>query len=140
MGTIRFIFSLFLIVSALFLSSGVYTYYPGHEYWDNSSAGITVGFIHGAIAPIMLVGSIISEYRIYEPNNSGWFYDFSFILAFLIAWAGTTSSGTKVVNKYYNKNSKEKTSGIKVHEERIDKKISSLVNKGKKVDNKPSKK
>lgn len=128
MGTLRFIFSLMVIVCALFLASGVYTYYPGHENWDNEDAGIFTGFIHGAIAPIMVLGSLISEYRIYEPNNNGWFYDFSFVLGILIAWAGTTKGGTRIVNKYYNRESRE-NSTLQSIEKKIDEKIFGMKNK-----------
>jgi hypothetical protein len=130
MGRFRFIFALILIVSSLFLASGTYTYYPGHENWDSEQPGIITGFIHGVIAPIMVFGSIITDYRIYEPNNIGWFYDFFFVLGFLIAWGGTTTGGTKIINKYYNKQQKE-SSALSSIEKKLDEKISVIKEKSK---------
>jgi hypothetical protein len=102
MGRLSFILSLVLVVGGLFLASGVWTYYPGHEYWTSHRAGVPTGLIHGAIAPIMLIVSIFTSYGIYEANNFGWFYDLFFIIGFLFVWAGGSGSTRNVIKNYYN--------------------------------------
>jgi hypothetical protein len=56
---------------------------PGSgEYGDNNEAGFFSGVWHGWIAPITLIVQIFDEdIRVYEPNNTGWFYDFGFYIA-----------------------------------------------------------
>ncbi len=45
-------------------------------------AGFFRGIWHGWIAPISLVVSLFdSNVRIYEKNNTGWWYDFGFYMA-----------------------------------------------------------
>jgi len=49
--------------------------------------GFWMGLVHGAVAPIALVGSLFSDVRIYAyPNTGGW-YDLGFLLG-LSAWGG----------------------------------------------------
>ena len=56
---------------------------PGSgEYGDNNEAGFFSGIWHGWIAPITLIVQIFDEdIRVYEPSNTGWFYDFGFYIA-----------------------------------------------------------
>jgi hypothetical protein len=44
--------------------------------------GILVGFFHGFIAIISLIGSLFLHIRIYEFPNSGFGYDFGFVAGF----------------------------------------------------------
>jgi hypothetical protein len=47
-------------------------------------AGFFSGVWHGWIAPICLIWSIFDpSIRIYEPINSGWWYDFGFYIAII---------------------------------------------------------
>ena len=56
---------------------------PGSgEYGDNNEAGFFSGVWHGWIAPVTLIVQIFDEdIRVYEPSNTGWFYDFGFYIA-----------------------------------------------------------
>ena len=49
--------------------------------------GFFVGLWHGIIAPLALIGSIFSDMRIYEFPNSGFWYDFGFIIG-IGCWGG----------------------------------------------------
>jgi hypothetical protein len=52
-------------------------------------AGFFTGVWHGWIAPISLIWGIFNEsIRVYEPINSGWFYDFGFYIAIIGGFGG----------------------------------------------------
>lgn len=45
-------------------------------------AGFFMGVWHGWIAPISLIAGLFNDaIRVYEPFNSGWWYDFGFYIA-----------------------------------------------------------
>ncbi len=56
---------------------------PGTDsYSSDDRAGFFSGVWHGWIAPVTLVWQIFDdEVRVYEPDNTGWFYDFGFYIA-----------------------------------------------------------
>lgn len=54
--------------------------------------GFFSGILHGAIAPLALVGSLFSDIRIYAFPNTGWFYDLGFLLGIGIVWGGAAAS------------------------------------------------
>jgi hypothetical protein len=48
---------------------------------DGKTAGFFMGFWHGLIAPITFVISVFSKgVRLYEVHNSGFWYNFGFVL------------------------------------------------------------
>ena len=52
-------------------------------------AGFFWGIWHGWIAPVSLVwGSFDPYVRLYEPINSGWWYDFGFYMAVISGFGG----------------------------------------------------
>ncbi|MGE4584133.1 MAG: hypothetical protein AB7C91_05755 [Sphaerochaeta sp.] len=54
-------------------------------------AGFLLGIWHGWIAPIALIGRLFDPtIRIYEVNNTGWWYEFGFYIA-IISGFGTIS-------------------------------------------------
>ena len=126
-----FILSLIIIIGSLFLASGFWTYYPGHEYWQTSRAGLTSGFIHGAIAPIMIIAGIFTDYRVYEPNNIGWFYDFIYIIGIMIAWGGAGGS-RHIIKNYYNSDEKLGKEDLKKIDKIVEQKIENSKSKRKK--------
>lgn len=70
----------FLIILILFFITSCM---PGN-YISNSPAGFFTGIWHGWIAPISLIaGFFNSNIRIYEINNTGWWYDFGFYIAII---------------------------------------------------------
>ncbi|MCX7874573.1 MAG: hypothetical protein N2321_00240 [Melioribacteraceae bacterium] len=56
---------------------------PG-TYTSKNPAGLLTGIWHGWIAPISLIlGFFNNNIRIYEINNTGWWYDFGFYIAMI---------------------------------------------------------
>jgi len=49
---------------------------------SHQAPGLLVGFFHGFIAMISLIGSLFLDIRIYEFPNSGFGYDFGFVAGF----------------------------------------------------------
>jgi len=54
--------------------------------------GFWFGLLHGAIAPFALIGGFFSDVRIYAFPNSGWWYDFGFVLGIGSLFGGAGSS------------------------------------------------
>ena len=53
------------------------------------AAGFFSGIWHGWIAPIsLIVGVFNGDIRIYEINNTGWWYDFGFYMAIISGFGG----------------------------------------------------
>jgi hypothetical protein len=50
--------------------------------------GFWSGLLHGAIAPFALLGGIFSDIRVFAFPNSGWWYDFGFMLGISVVWGG----------------------------------------------------
>jgi hypothetical protein len=54
----------------------------GGVYNSDRPAGFFVGIWHGWIAPISLIWGLFNpEIRVYEPFNTGWWYDLGFYIA-----------------------------------------------------------
>lgn len=59
----------------------------------SSPAGFLAGLWHGAIAIITFIISLFSKnVRMYECLNNGGWYDFGFVLGFLIVYGGGSAS------------------------------------------------
>jgi hypothetical protein len=62
-------------------------------------ANFLTGIWHGWIAPLsLIVGIFKGNIRIYEPNNSGWWYDFGFYMAIISGFGGLALSRRKKRN------------------------------------------
>jgi hypothetical protein len=61
----------------------------GNSTSDNP-AGFFTGIWHGWIAPFSLIWGLLidSDIRIYEVNNSGWWYDLGFYMAIIGGFGG----------------------------------------------------
>jgi len=84
---------LVILLLALTLSSCM----PGSESMhEKSPAGFFMGVWHGWIAPVSLVVGIFSPaIKIYESNNTGWWYDFGFYIAIISGFGGISLSRKK---------------------------------------------
>jgi polyferredoxin len=72
---------LFLILTGCAPGSGAST--------PENPAGFFSGVWHGWIAPVSLIWGIFNDsIRVYEPNNSGWWYDFGFYIAIIGGFGG----------------------------------------------------
>ena len=58
--------------------------------------GFFWGIWHGWIAPISLIWGIFNpDIRVYEPENTGWWYDFGFYIAIISGFGGISLSRRK---------------------------------------------
>lgn len=89
--------ALLLIVSAFALSGCA----PGDgANNDTHPAGFFWGIWHGWIAPIsLIIGIFKHDIRIYEVNNTGWWYDLGFYIAVISGFGGLSLSRRKRINK-----------------------------------------
>jgi hypothetical protein len=56
-------------------------------------ANFLMGIWHGWIAPLsVIVGIFNKSIRVYEPNNTGWWYDFGFYMAIVSGFGGLALS------------------------------------------------
>ncbi len=60
-------------------------------------AGFFWGIWHGWIAPVALIWGLLfnPDIRLYEPNNSGWAYDFGFYIAIISGFGGISFTRNK---------------------------------------------
>jgi hypothetical protein len=74
---------------------------PGSGRYDASSpAGFFWGIWHGWIAPVSLViGLFDNATRIYETNNTGWFYDLGYYMAIIGGFGGISLTRKKLKRK-----------------------------------------
>jgi hypothetical protein len=62
---------------------------PGGGTYSDGPAGFFSGVWHGWIAPISLILGLFNDnLRVYEINNTGWWYDFGFYMAVISGFGG----------------------------------------------------
>ena len=67
----------------------------------DTHAGFFTGVWHGWIAPLSLIVSIFSHsVRIYEINNTGWWYDLGFYIAVIAGFGGIAFSRKQKEEKH----------------------------------------
>lgn len=72
----------------------------GGRYTFKDPAGFLSGIWHGWIAPISLIRGIFNpDIRIYEPINTGWWYDFGFYMAIISGFGGLSLTRKKSKEK-----------------------------------------
>ena len=86
-----------IVIPALLLALFTGGCFPsGGTYSPFEPAGFFSGVWHGWIAPLSLVISIFSDgVRVYEPFNTGWWYDFGFYIAVISGFGGLALSRKK---------------------------------------------
>ena len=86
---------LFLFIGLLMLSlAGCFP--GGGSYSPDDRAGFFSGVWHGWIAPLSLIlGLFTDSVRVYEQNNTGWWYDFGFYIAVIAGFGGIALSRKK---------------------------------------------
>ncbi len=68
----------------------------GSTYSTQEPAGFFSGVWHGWIAPISLIVGLFKDgVRIYEPANTGWWYDLGFYIAVIAGFGGITLTRKK---------------------------------------------
>ena len=70
---------------------------PGDgKHTAEKPAGFFWGIWHGWIAPISLIWEIFnSDIRVYEPQNTGWWYDLGFYIAIISGFGGISLTRRK---------------------------------------------
>ena len=78
------------LVLGLLLAAALAGCFPGDErYTSSEPAGFFTGIWHGWIAPLSLIVGIFKDgVRIYEPDNTGWWYDLGFYIAVIAGFGG----------------------------------------------------
>ena len=81
------VFLILFIIISLFILNGCA---PGSgASTPDNPAGFFTGVWHGWIAPVSLIwGTFNKAIRVYEPINTGWFYDFGFYIAIIGGFGG----------------------------------------------------
>jgi fructose-specific phosphotransferase system IIC component len=81
---------LLMLLLLVLLAIAIAGCFPGGSaYSAQEPAGFFSGVWHGWIAPIsLIVGLFNSNVRIYEPLNTGWWYDFGFYIAVIAGFGG----------------------------------------------------
>lgn len=74
---------------------------PGDgSYSKEDPAGFLSGIWHGWIAPFSLIRSVFNpSIRLYEPVNTGWWYDFGFYMAIISGFGGLSLTRKKSKEK-----------------------------------------
>jgi hypothetical protein len=93
MKTTTWIFFVLLVAAVFSLISCV----PGGgEFHKENPAGLFFGIWHGWIAPVSLIISFFNPaVRIYELNNTGFWYDFGFYMAIISGFGGLSLTRKK---------------------------------------------
>jgi hypothetical protein len=75
--------------------------FPGTGHYQQSDpAGFFSGVWHGWIAPLTLIlGIFDNTIRIYEPFNTGWWYDLGFYIAVIGGFGGIALTRKKLQKK-----------------------------------------
>ncbi|MBN1398485.1 MAG: hypothetical protein JXA06_10680 [Bacteroidetes bacterium] len=91
---IKSVFFILLIIITFTLTACM----PGdNNFTIEHQAGFFFGIWHGWIAPISLIVSIFdSAVRIYEVNNTGFWYDFGFYIAIISGFGSVSLSRKKI--------------------------------------------
>ncbi|WP_422477326.1 hypothetical protein [Pleomorphochaeta sp. DL1XJH-081] len=81
-----------LVITVLFTSCLPQTV----ETLDDKPAGFFMGIWHGWIAPISLIVKLFNpSVGIYQPYNTGWWYDFGFYMAIISGFGGLSLARRK---------------------------------------------
>jgi hypothetical protein len=83
-----------LLVLVLFLALTISSCMPGSEAMqEKRPAGFFMGVWHGWIAPVSLVVGLFNpSIKIFETENTGWWYEFGFYMAIISGFGGISLS------------------------------------------------
>jgi hypothetical protein len=88
-------FILFLFAGVIAVTLAACVPGGGRFHYDNP-AGFFTGIWHGWIAPVSLILSLFNNsIRIYEFNNTGFWYDFGFYIAVISGFGGLSLTRKK---------------------------------------------
>ena len=86
--------TLSIVLLASFLALMIAGCFPGTGTGEpDERAGFFMGIWHGWIAPLsLIVGIFKADVRLYEVNNTGWWYDLGFYVAVIAGFGGLALS------------------------------------------------
>jgi hypothetical protein len=85
---------------SLLLIFFVFACAPGNEMFVEESAGFWMGLWHGFISVFtLIIGFFDLSVKIYETNNTGWWYDLGFIMGAGFAFSNIWFTGNKARRK-----------------------------------------
>ena len=89
---------LFKIAILIFIVSILSGCFPGDgKATVGDPAGFFSGIWHGWIAPLSLILGIFTDnIRVYEMNNTGWWYDLGFYMAIISGFGGISLTRKKM--------------------------------------------
>jgi hypothetical protein len=90
-----------LSLSLIFITAALFAGCFPHQQPSpgGSQAGFFLGIWHGWIAPLsLIVGLFDNSVRIYELNNTGWWYDLGFYIAIVGGFGGIALSRRRKEN------------------------------------------
>ena len=94
---------IFIILIGLIVVTMVACVPGGGVFHKENPAGLLFGIWHGWIAPISLIMSFFnSSIKIYEINNTGFWYDFGFYIAIISGFGGVSLTRNKWKSKGRN--------------------------------------
>ncbi len=93
---------LFKIAILIFIVSILSGCFPGDgKATVDDPVGFFSGIWHGWIAPLSLILGIFKDnIRVYEMNNTGWWYDLGFYMAIISGFGGISLSRKKMKKKH----------------------------------------
>ena len=93
---------LFKIAIIIFIVSILSGCFPGDgKATVGDPAGFFSGIWHGWIAPLSLILGIFTDnIRVYEMNNTGWWYDLGFYMAIISGFGGISLSRKKMKKRH----------------------------------------
>jgi hypothetical protein len=75
----------------------------GGNFHNGNPAGLFIGIWHGWIAPVsLIIGFFNPSVRIYEMNNTGFWYDFGFYIAIISGFGGVSLTRNKLKSNRNN--------------------------------------
>jgi hypothetical protein len=82
--------NIFIMFVLIFVILSLSSCMPGQDRQaEKGKAGFFWGIWHGWIAPVSLIfGFFNDNIRIYETNNTGWWYDFGYYIAVIGGFGG----------------------------------------------------
>jgi hypothetical protein len=91
------------ILIALIISTMAACMPGGGQFHEEHPAGLLLGIWHGWIAPVsLIIGFFHPSVRIYEVNNTGFWYDFGFYIAIISGFGGVSLTRNKWKSNHHS--------------------------------------
>ncbi|MBT4036161.1 MAG: hypothetical protein HOB84_05555 [Candidatus Marinimicrobia bacterium] len=87
----------FLTITTMLVIIALTSCMPNPEHdMGQAPSGFFSGVWHGWVAPFSLIVGFFNDHtRVYDPNNTGWWYDFGFYMAVISGFGGLSLARKK---------------------------------------------